>query len=95
MEGRPWSRRQPAERKFQPRIGRDFEIDEAFAINAPTWDFLARVIALCSGTAIAGTGTYGLVTGRFGPLEVVWAISGPMRGALVTHYFGLPGRVHL
>lgn len=93
MEGR-WQSRQPAERKFQPRIGRDFEIEEAHAINARTRDFLARIIAIGSGTAIASTGTYGLATGQFGPLEVVWAISGLMCGALVTHYFGSPGRVH-
>jgi hypothetical protein len=37
---------------------------------------------------IAITGTYGLFSGNFTPLEAAWAIAGPIVGAIVAYYFG-------
>ena len=39
------------------------------------------------------TGFYGLATGSYLAVQVVWAVAGPMLGALVTsHYFGSTGK---
>jgi len=57
-------------------------------IEAKTRGFLARCIALTVAAAIAVTGTNGLMTGHYAALEVVWAIAGPLVGALMTYYFG-------
>lgn len=37
-------------------------------------------------------GVDGLATGSYLAVEVVWAVAGPMLGALVTHYFGSTGK---
>jgi hypothetical protein len=81
-----------SEARFQPRIGRDFDLEEVHVIDARTRGFLSRAVALGAGGAIAISGTYGLATGSYIAVEVVWAVAGPMFGALVTHYFGSPGK---
>nr|WP_294504358.1 hypothetical protein [uncultured Rhodopila sp.] len=86
----PWSR--TSDRRFQPRIGRDFELEDAYVIDATARGFLSRTIAIGVGGAVAVTGVYGLATGSYLAVEVVWAVAGPMLGALVTHYFGSTGK---
>ncbi len=71
---------------YQPAIGTDFgRVEE---VEAQTRGFLARFIALAAATSIAVTGIYGLVTGRYMAVITVWAIAGPIIGAVVSHYFG-------
>jgi hypothetical protein len=79
-----WSRSRSSEPRFRPRVGRDFELQEARVIDARTRGFLSRAIAIGAGAAVTITGGYGLATGSY----LVWAVAGPMFGALVTHYFG-------
>jgi hypothetical protein len=86
------SRNRSRRPQFQPRIGWEFDLDEVHVIDARTRDFLSRAIAFCAGGAVAITGAYGLATGSYLAVEVVWAVAGPMFGALVTHYFGPSGR---
>jgi hypothetical protein len=59
-------------------------------IEAKTRGFLARLIALSAAAAIAVAvaATNGLMTGHYSALQVVWAVVGPLAGALMTHYFG-------
>ena len=38
-------------------------------------------------TALAA-GVQGLRTGNFGGLEAVWAVAGPVFGAITAYYFG-------
>jgi uncharacterized protein YqgC (DUF456 family) len=38
--------------------------------------------------AAAVAGIYGLVTGNFTPVAAVWAVAGPIIGAVVAYYFG-------
>jgi hypothetical protein len=78
--------------RFRPRIGRDFDLEEVHVIDARTRGFLSRAIAVGAGGAVLITGGYGLATGSYLAVEVVWAVAGPMFGALVTHYFGSAGK---
>jgi hypothetical protein len=71
---------------FQPAIGTD--IGGVEDVEAKTRDFLARSIVLASGSMVAVTGGYGLITGIYTPLIAVWAVAGPLIGAVVTYYFG-------
>jgi len=48
----------------------------------------ARFIAFSVGLALFASGTYGLWTGNYHALEGVWAIAGPIVGAVVAFYFG-------
>jgi hypothetical protein len=86
------ARSRRSESRFQPRIGWDFDLEEVHVIDARTRGFLSRAIAVGAGGAIAISGTYGLATGSYIAVEVVWAVAGPMFGALVTHYFGSAGK---
>jgi hypothetical protein len=71
---------------YQPAIGTDFgKVEE---VEARTRGFLTRFIALAAGAGVAVTGGYGLVTGNFTAVIAVWAIAGPIIGAVVSHYFG-------
>ena len=71
---------------FQPAIGTDFgKVEEA---EAKTRGFLTRFIAWAAGTGVAVTGGYGLITGNYTAVIVVWAVAGPIIGAVVSHYFG-------
>ncbi len=88
----PWLRPRTSERRFQPRIGRDFELEDADVIDAKARGFLTRVIAIGAGGAVVVTGFYGLATGSYLAVQVVWAVAGPMLGAPVTHYFGSTGK---
>ena len=72
---------------FQPAVGTDF--GRISDMEAQTRDFLARFIAFTAAVALAITGAYGLAVRNFGPIMAVWAIAGPLFGAVVTHYFGL------
>jgi hypothetical protein len=71
---------------FQPAIGREFGGVEE--VEAKTRGFLARVIASVTAIGVVATGTYGLVTGNYTAVIAVWAVAGPIVGALVTYYFG-------
>ncbi len=72
---------------FQPAIGRDF--GDVADVEARTRDFLARFLAVGSGLAAAVAGIHGLVTGNYTPVAAVWAVAGPIIGAVVAYYFGL------
>lgn len=74
---------------YRPAIGKEFEIDEVPTIEARTRSFLARVVAVSATTALTITGLYGLTTAQFGPVEAVWAIAGPLVGAVMAYYFGV------
>ena len=74
---------------FVPTVGAEFDVEEAPVIEAQTRGILARAIVGLTGIAVAVTGLYGLVTANFVPVEVVWAVVGPLIGAMVTYYFGL------
>ena len=78
------------QKPYQPAIGIEFEVDEAATIEAKTRGFLARYIAMSVGAAVVVTGGYGLLTGSYVAVEVVWAVAGPIIGAIVSHYFGPP-----
>lgn len=80
--------RRPESRWFQPRIGREFDLEEVHVINARTRGFLFRAITIGSGGAVAIASCYGLATGSYVAMELVWAVAGPMLGAMTTHYFG-------
>jgi hypothetical protein len=86
------SRAGSSERRFQPRIGRDFEMQEADVINARTRGFLVRAVILGAGAAMASASAYGVITGNYIATEVVWAVAGPMLGAVMTYYFGAVGK---
>ena len=73
---------------YQPRIGLDFEIEQAPAIEARTRDFLTRSITILVGTSLAASGTYGVLNNNYTAVEIVWAIDGPLLGAMVTYFFG-------
>ena len=88
----PRTRSRTSEPRFRPRIGRDFELEEVYVIDARTRGFLSRAIAIGAGSAVAVTGAYGLATGSYLAVEVVWAVAGPMIGATVSHYFGSAGK---
>jgi hypothetical protein len=86
------ARSRTSENRYQPRIGRAFELEDAHLIDARSRGFLVRAITFGAGAAVAITGTYGLVTGSYIAAEVVWAVAGPMLGAVTTHYFGSAGK---
>jgi hypothetical protein len=92
MLERPWPWSRSSERRFQPRIGRDFELEDVHVIDARARGALSRASALGAGGAVTVTGSYGLATGDYLAVEGVWAVAGPMLGALVTHYFGSTGK---
>src|ERR1700710_1657917 len=55
-----WSRSRSSEPRFPPRVGRDFELQEARVIDARTRGFLSRAIAIGAGAAVTITRGYGL-----------------------------------
>ena len=71
---------------FQPAVGTDYGPVEE--VEARTRGFLARLIALTAAGAVAVAGGYSLITGNFMAVITVWAIAGPIIGAIVSHYFG-------
>jgi hypothetical protein len=81
-ESQPGRLRKP----FQPAIGAD--IGRVEDVEAKTRDFLTRFIVSASGSMVAVTGVYGLITGNYTPIIAIWAIAGPIIGAVVTYYFG-------
>ena len=86
------TRSQNSGHPFHPRVGRDFDIEEVYVIDARTRSFLSRAISVGCGGAVAISGCYGLATGSFIAVEIVWAVAGPLLGAMVTHYFGSAGK---
>jgi hypothetical protein len=88
----PWTRSRTSEPRFRPRIGRNFGLEEVHVIDARTRGFLSRAIAIGAGGAVAVTGIYGLATGGYLAVEVVWAVAGPLLGATVTHCSGSAGK---
>ncbi len=73
---------------FQPAIGFPFDGEDAVILEARTRGLLARAVTGFVAAAVAITGGYGLTTGRFVPLQVTWAVAGPMVGAIMAYYFG-------
>jgi predicted membrane protein len=49
---------------------------------------VARALAFATSAAIAVTGLQGLITGDTTAISTVWAVTGPIVGALVSYYFG-------
>jgi hypothetical protein len=80
--------RSSGRKRYQPAVGAAFDLDEVPTIEAKTRGFLARLIALSAAAAIAVAAANGLMTGHYSALQVVWAVVGPLAGALMTHYFG-------
>jgi hypothetical protein len=73
---------------YQPAVGREIEVDEVLLVEARTRDFLAKLFAVSTVLAVVVTGVHGLLTGAYHLVEVVWAIAGPIIGAMVAYYFG-------
>jgi hypothetical protein len=71
---------------YQPAIGREFDVVEE--VEAKTRGFLTRIIASVTAIGVVATGTYGLITGNYTAVIAVWAVAGPIVGALVSYYFG-------
>jgi hypothetical protein len=91
MAGEAPAKSRSGQRKkpFQPAIGSDFgKVEE---VEAKTRGFLARFIAWTAAIGVAATGGYGLVTGNYMAVIAVWAVAGPIIGAVVSHYFGPRG----
>jgi len=80
------ARRKP----FQPAPGRDFEVELGQTIEAKTKGFFVRVLVFAALSAVTTTGIYGLADNKFGPLQGIWVVVGPIVGAMVNHYFGSP-----
>jgi hypothetical protein len=77
--------RRGTKKPYQPAPGSDFDdFQQAAAIEARTRGFLARFLAISTAAALVITGGYGFLTRNYVPLEVVWAVAGPMVGALVA-----------
>ena len=87
-----WKRPRNSGSRFQPRIGREFEIENVQIIEARSRGFVGRAVTIGTGVAVATTGAYGLTTGNYIAAEVVWAVAGPMVGVVLTHYFGSAGK---
>jgi len=87
---RPTARKtgRPGAKPFQLAVGREFDVDPVPRIEATARSFLARIVALSAVVAVGVTGTLGLVTGNYAPVEIVWAVAGPLVGAIMTYYFG-------
>ena len=92
MWGSSRIRSRSAQSRFHPRVGEAFDLEEVYVIDARARGFLSRAIAVGSGGAVAISGCYGLATGSYIAVQVVWAVAGPLLGAMVTHYFGSTGR---
>jgi len=90
MAGATQDRRSPGsnqgKKHFQLAIGRDFgRVEE---VEAKTRGFLARIVALAAVAGVGITGGYSLITNNFMAVVTVWAIAGPIIGAVVSHDFG-------
>lgn len=70
MWDKAWRRPATSEPRFQPRIGRPFDLEEVHVIDARTRGFLSRVIAVGAGGAVAITGAYGMISGNYIAVEV-------------------------
>ncbi len=76
--------------KYTPAHGRDYEIVMRAADDyrtSRTRDRISYVIlffALCSIATAAG---YGIYSGNFNAVKDVWAVAGPIVGAIVGFYF--------
>lgn len=89
MTTEPRSKRQPRPyRPYHPRIGSDFEVQDAATVDASTRRFLAQVLTGATVLALSVTAVHGAFSGQFLAIEIVWAVTGPIVGALVTYYFG-------
>jgi hypothetical protein len=71
---------------YQPAIGTDYGAVEE--VEAKTRGYLVRVVVSVTAAGIALAGGYGLITANYTPLITVWAIAGPIIGAMVSYYFG-------
>jgi steroid 5-alpha reductase family enzyme len=74
---------------FQPAIGRDFGSVEDVEVR--TRAFIAKVVVIASVAAALVAGGYSVVTGNYAVIPTVWAVVGPLLGAVVSHYFGTHG----
>jgi len=82
----PNPRSRSLRKPFQPAIGKEF--DGVQEVEAKTRGFLARVIASSTVVGVVVAGGYGLITGRYMAVTVVWSVAGPFIGAIATYYFG-------
>ena len=78
----------PGQRVTQIVDGQRLILEPVEDVDARTRDFLAKFIAVAAGTAVSSTGVYGVAAKDFRPLTTVWAVVGPVIGAVVTYYFG-------
>jgi hypothetical protein len=92
MWDKSWTRRRTEEARFQPRVGLEFDLHEVRVLDARSRGFLLRAFTVGACGAVTVAGIYSLVTGNFVAIEVVWAVAGPMFGAMVTYYFGPAGK---
>ena len=88
MRAAPDRRSKAGAKRFQPAVGSDFALADVPTIEATTRGFLARGLVSFVGVAGVVTGAHGFLTGNYGPLEAVWAVGGPIVGAMVAYYFG-------
>ena len=71
---------------FQVVVGSDYgKVEE---VEARTRGFVARVVVSTGVGAVVAAGGYSLFTGNFVAVAAVWAIVGPLIGAVVIYYFG-------
>ncbi len=77
----------PTKKPYQPFPGREIEVYDVPLVEAKTRGFLARLIAVATLIAVAITGIYGLFTGAYRAVEIVWSVAGPFMGAMVAYYF--------
>jgi hypothetical protein len=69
---------------FQPAIGTDFETEKE-----RNRGFFLRFLAWIGGAVVVATGCYSFVTSNFMAIATVWAVFGPILGAMTSHYFGV------
>jgi len=79
--------------QFQPEVGADFSIGGVTELKKRIFIELWLVIAIT--TLLLAAGLYSIfISGEFETIQVAWAVSGPIVGMVVTHYFADPrGRV--
>jgi uncharacterized membrane protein YoaK (UPF0700 family) len=80
------SRSSRKEKPFQVSVGSDFGTIED--VDAKTRGFIARAVVLAAIVGVVAAGLYGLFTGNFMAVASVWAVAGPLIGAVVAYYFG-------
>lgn len=85
------SKARSSNKKFQPAIGRDFNVEEIKAIDAykssRTRDRIAYLFLVASLAALAIAALLGFYENNFGGVQNVWSVVGPLAGAIAGYYF--------